>query len=134
MTNPRVLLYQQTPATYDPEQSPRAYAEDWLEEPADTLLEVSASGYGDIVLVDPDMTWDQIREECGGAGVLVAVGTDVLLWTEPDPEPDEQFTDDLYALREVVSKRWSSWTASCKSKRRTAVEWHRGTRGVSHHL
>ena len=54
-------VFQQTQSTYDPEQSPRVYAEDRLEEPADDLLEVSASGYGDMVL----LFW------CDTAGMLV---------------------------------------------------------------
>ena len=95
-------VFQQTQSTCDPEQSPRvyaenwfhAYAEDWLEEPADDLLEISASGYGDMVLVDPDVTWDQIVEECGGEYVLVAVGADVLLWTEPSPNDEQVLTLD----------------------------------------
>ena len=90
-------VFQQTQVTYDPNQSPRAYAEEWfrayaeerLEEPADELLRASASGYGDMVLVDHDVTWKQITEECGGEFVLVSIGEHALLWTEPSPE-DEQ--------------------------------------------
>ena len=88
---------QQMQVAYDSEQSPRAFAEDWfrayaaerLEEPADKLLEESARLYGDIVLVGCDDTWESIAVECGCEQVLVAIGPDVLLWTEPDPD-DEQ--------------------------------------------
>ena len=93
---------QQMQVAYDSEQSPRAFAEDWfrayaaewLEEPADELLEESARLYGDMVLVDRDDTWESIAVECGGEQVLVAIGTDVLLWTEPDPDDEQALVFD----------------------------------------